>query len=220
MKKLFLAALFLFFSQFSVAAQLGWYAGVGFGATSADVSKSGVQQELAIFEGVPFGTPLGAGETWSSSTDDSDNGLTAFIGYRVNPNLAVEVAYVDLGAFSANASLSVPGLGADVVAVKADVDGFSAAVLGLSPVGAGSIFGKAGFLRWDVDLSETISNFVGESVRFSDSDTGTDLLFGVGYQYIGARLGIRAEWTRYADVGGEFGDTDIDWLGVSIVFGF
>lgn len=220
MKKLFIASLLLFFSHASFAAPTNWYAGIGFGATSADVSESGVQQELAIFEGVPFGSPQGLGETWSSSKDDSDTGITVFIGYLINPNLAVEGAFIDLGDVSARASFSIPGIGTDTVAAKAEADGFSAAVLGLYPVGAGSIFGKVGFLRWDVDVSETITNFLGESLSLSGSDTGTDLLFGVGYQYMANQFGVRAEWTRYTDVGGDFGDTDVDWLGVSVLYSF
>lgn len=216
MKKYLLAFLFLFLPHAVLAAPTNWYAGFGFGATSADVSESGVQQELAIFEGVPFGTPP---DLWSSSTDDSDNGVTVFIGYRIAPNLAVEGAFVDLGEFSANASFTNI-VGTDVLNAKAEVDGFSAAVLGLYPVGTGSIFGKAGFLRWDVDVSETITNFLGQSITLSDSDSGTDLLFGVGYQYMANQFGVRAEWTRYSDVGGDFGDTDVDWLGVSVLYSF
>lgn len=220
MKKYLLVSLFLFFSHSSFSAQSNWYAGVGFGSTSADVSKSGIEEALGILEGAPFGTPLGLGETWSSSTDDSDTGWTGFVGYSVNQNFTVEGGYVDLGEVSASASFSVP-VGTDTITADADATGFNVALLGLYPVGSGSLFGKAGLLRWDVDASVTITNFLGQSVTLSDSDTGTDLLFGVGYQYQASQLGIRAEWTRYTDVGGDdIGESDVDWLGVSVIFGF
>lgn len=228
MKKYLLASLLLFFSHAGFAAPTGWYTGLGFGATSADVETSGVENELAffvssIFPGAVFGAPLLVGETWASSTDDSDNGWTAFVGYRVTPNLAIEGGYVDLGEFSALASLNVPGSGSATVAANAEATGIHAALLGLYPIGTGSVFGKIGLLRWDVDLTETITDFPlgGPVQRFSASDTGTDLLFGVGYQLMGTQsVGVRAEWTRYTDVGGEFGDTDVDWLGVSVLYSF
>ncbi len=167
----------------AAAQSTGFYVGGGIGITSIDVCG-----DL---------TALGA-----TSCDDEDTGFKIFGGYNVNQNLAVEVGYVDLGEITAS------GGGATV---RADIDGFQVAAVGILPLNPQfSVFGKIGLLLWDVSASAS-----GPGGFASVSDDGTDLMFGVGgsWNFL-PQLSLRAEWERF-DV-----DEDADMFSVSIVYRF
>jgi opacity protein-like surface antigen len=75
-------------------------------------------------------------------------------------------------------------------------------------------YGKAGFLRWDVDRSGAGSS-IGE--------TGTSITLGLGFQYnVTKRLAARAEWQRYSDVGNDHttGNSDVDVLSIGLIIKF
>jgi OOP family OmpA-OmpF porin len=59
----------------------------------------------------------------------------------------------------------------------------------------------------------------------SESDSNTDLTYGVGARFDFARnLGVRLEWQRYQDVGGEFfgvtAESDVDVMSVAVIWKF
>lgn len=206
-----------------VPAQAGWYAGIGVGQTSADIDATAGQELLGPgYLGVPYGTSLGLNETWSSDSDDADSGLRVFVGYDLAPNFAIEGAYVDLGEFTSSASLNVPTVGVATAEIVAEGSGFELAGLGKLPVGPGALFAKAGLFMWDLDVSGSVVDTGLPMGSASLSDDGTAFLFGVGYQFDMGQFALRAEWTRYADVGDEdtTGQSDVDWLGVSGVVKF
>ena len=61
------------------------------------------------------------------------------------------------------------------------------------------IFGKAGVIFWDADIS---------GVGVSDSDDGTDLALGFGGKYkVNDRFGIRGEWEWF-----DIDDSDTVWM--------
>jgi OOP family OmpA-OmpF porin len=132
--------------------------------------------------------------------DDEDTGFKLIGGYNFTDNFAVEGSYADFGSVSARAT----GLH-----VRADATALAIAGKGTVALSdALSVFAKAGFARWDADVSVT---GIG-----GDDDSGTDLLYGVGGEYsFSERLAIRGEWER-TDADGD----DIDLLSIGLIYSF
>ena len=130
-----------------------------------------------------------------SSGFDSAIGWKIFGGYSLNDILAVEGGYVSFGKMEGSSTSSI------------ESTGFEAAAVGNFPINSQfSLFGKIGLLAWDADTT----NIAG------DSNTGTDVFFGIGGQYeVSGSLAVRGGWERYS-----IEDGDIDFLSVSAVFGF
>jgi len=144
------------------------------------------------------------------SCDERDAAWKIFGGYQFNGIFAAEAGYTKLGEVHMRGTfLGVPGT-AKVVA-----NGFEMVGVATMPVAAQfAAYGKAGFLRWDVDLSGD-----GGSI----GETGTSITFGLGFQYnFTKRLAARAEWQRYSDVGNDntTGNSDVDVLSIGLVIKF
>lgn len=187
MKKVVLAALLAVSSP--VFAQ--GYVGLGFGQASADLS------EVGPINGV------------YPSLDENDTSFTIFGGAIFNPNFGAEVGYVDFGEMSATWD-GLGSTGVDFVKSAAEASAFYAAVLGMLPLNEqASLFVKAGFARWDIDVLAT-SSFGGTA---STSDSGTDPMFGVGVQFTVNNLLLRAEFERFNEI-------EVDVLGLSAAVKF
>ncbi len=126
--------------------------------------------------------------------DDDDSGTKLLGGYQFNEYFGVEGAFVDLGDF--DIPLSTDTLSQEGVTIQA---------VGRYPLGDGfSVFGKAGFFRWDVETSTA-------------DDDGTDNTFGFGGEYrLNDNWALRAEWERFSDVSG--GDVDMISFGATYSF--
>jgi len=140
---------------------------------------------------------------------DDAIGWKIFGGYALNDVLAVEGGYTSFG----DADYTIPSIFAPGVSASLETTGFEIAAVGNFPVNSQfSLFGKVGLLAWDSEASAS-----GPGGSASDSETGTDVFFGVGGQYeISGNLAIRGSWERYT----LDGDLDIDFLSASAVFGF
>lgn len=115
---------------------------------------------------------------------DSDTAYKLFAGYRFMGFLAVEAGYVDLGE---------PGESfADDVRVDIAVEGWDAFAVGLLPIGPVDIFAKLGGVSWNADIRAVL-----DDVTDSDSDSGTDLAYGLGLALRLGSLGIRVEGERF-----------------------
>jgi OmpA-OmpF porin, OOP family len=168
----------------------GWYIGGGIGQSKAKDGCTGV------------GGP-------GVSCDDKDTALKFFGGYQVNRNFAAELGYSDLGKVKA----SGPGGSVDIKSNAWDLTAIGAFPL----ANQFSIFGRLGFYRSETKLSGLASG---------KKDT-TDLTYGLGVQYDFARdFGVRGEWQRYRgikarnDATGAEGKSDVDVLGVSLIYRF
>lgn len=176
------------------AQDTGFYVGGALGQTSFDVDCTG-----------------------ATSCDDEDSSWKIFGGYQFNKHFALEFGYADLG--EATASVSLPPFTANG-ALKATV--WELVAVGSMPIADRfSIFGKIGLYRGDTDFDVTVPG-LGSA---SESDSNTDLTFGIGARYDFTRnLGVRLEWQRYQDVGGEFGgvtlESDVDVLSVAVIWKF
>jgi OmpA-OmpF porin, OOP family len=140
------------------------------------------------------------------SCDSSDQGWKIFGGYQLNRNFAAELAYTDLGEtkFSdPTDSITIRPTAWEIVAV------------GMYPFAQGfTLYGKLGFYRAETQLDSTIG--------LSDKDSNNDLTFGFGGRYdFNRNFGVRLEWQRYADVGGEdIGTSDVDMFSVGVLWRF
>lgn len=126
----------------------------------------------------------------SGTVDGKSNGFKVFGGYRFNPNLAVELALVDLGKASYSGTFS----GIPVTGGQVKVSGLNASAVGLYPVNPGfELFAKAGLFAWDAKASDLTGG-----VPFSAKNDGVNLSLGIGANYYFTKnVGARIEWEHF-----------------------
>jgi OOP family OmpA-OmpF porin len=167
----------------------GFYAGAGVGQFNVNIDDID-QTDNAI-----------------EKLDDDNAAWKAFVGYRINPYIALEAAYIDFGTPSSRSSAS--GSSGDY---RVDISGFAPYVIGTIPLGPVELFGKIGYYFYDVDLRVDLDDPLAPDVDSSKSDE--DLLYGVGvgmtfFDHLNARL----EYERIdSDV---LDDADALWLSAS-----
>lgn len=144
---------------------------------------------------------VGAGVGQSEYDGLSDEGTSTklFLGYSLNPSVAVEFAYVDTGEGEQDSIFGD---------FTASTDGFEISAVGLLPVNnTVGFLGRLGLYSWDLDV---------ELGGASASDSGTDLTYGFGIQVeLGKTAALRGEYQIY-DIDGD----DIDNIGISVLFRF
>jgi hypothetical protein len=121
---------------------------------------------------------------------DGDFAYKLFAGYRLMSFLGVEAGFVDLGSPS-------DAVGDDIN-VKIGVDGWDAFAVGFLPIGPVDVFAKLGLISWDANIRAASENIVEY-----DSDSGTDVAWGLGVALRLGSLAFRAEGERF-----ELGDAD------------
>lgn len=133
-----------------------------------------------------------------TNCDDEDTSWKIFGGWEMNPNIAFEAGWVDFGEITGSVGGS---------AVSAEVDGWTLAAKGILPINEQfDVFGKFGAIMWDVEGSGAASGI---------SDDGTDLMYGLGAQYmLTNQFGIVGEW-EWFDI-----DSDVDLFSVGVLFKF
>jgi OOP family OmpA-OmpF porin len=122
--------------------------------------------------------------------DESDSGFKIFGGWNFLKFLGLEGGYYDMGK---------PSNSSD----ELDVSAWALSARGILPLGKHfELFGKAGYMAWEIDGSLDDDDF--------------DLTYGVGAAVIiGSRLSIRAEY-EILDVD----DADIDLYSLGAAFRF
>lgn len=166
--------------------ETGFYAGGALGQS----------KDRELCDGLPSGLDC----------DDSDVAFKIFGGYQVNPNLAVEAAYTDLG----ETKLSDPFDSATFRAKAWEV-----VAVGMYPFPEGfTLYGKLGLYRAQTKAATTSG--------ISEKESNNDVTFGFGGRYdFNRNLAVRVEWQRYPDVGGEtIGETDNDVFSVGVIWKF
>lgn len=142
------------------------------------------------------------------SIDKTDVGGKLFGTVDFTPNLGLEFGYAYLG----KAKLSAPGVSGDVKGQGVYLD-----VVGTLPVtNEWGVFAKLGAFHGEAKVSASVAG-LGNG---SDSDTGTDLHWGIGGTYaINRNVTMRAEWERYRfNVFNDKGDTDLLSVGFTYKF--
>lgn len=126
--------------------------------------------------------------TGATTSDTKDTGYKLYGGARLGDHWGIEAALFDLGKVSGRSV--VPGGG--TIDVAAEVRGASLAGTALLPLGAASVFAKAGFAhvraRVDADVA---------GMSASGSESSVQPLVGIGATYaFTPRLSARIEWER------------------------
>jgi len=102
---------------------------------------------------------------------------------------------------------------------KRELGAVYVAAVGSIPLGAVTLFGKAGLANWFADYSESgISSW-----GWSDTATGIDPMVGLGAKFdVSQNFAVRGEAERYMNVGDAAlaDQSDIDVLSVSAVLKF
>lgn len=192
----------------ATAAESGVYVGAGIGQVSADLDTRSVTSPLQRAGFAVAGT----------SEDDTDTAWRLFAGYRVNPYLNVEAAWLDLGTYGLETRLG----GANPGGIDSELDLGGSFNLGLVlryPFAERfSVFGKIGALFWSADVKSTAVLATGRAVS-KDDDSGTDLSLGLGLSYaVTEAVTVRADWDRY-QIGGE-ADIDLDVFALGVQYQF
>lgn len=165
------------------------------GATMIGGASAHAQSPYSLYFGAGIGSSdidegVTVGLISSGSVDGSDTGFKLVGGYRLNPNFAIELSYVDLGT----ARYSGDYFGSPVVGGRVDVWGLNFGAVGIIPVNPNfSLFGKLGMFGWEADASDITGGF-----PFSGLQTGTDLSYGLGLEFsLSNTLGLRLEWESF-----------------------
>jgi len=147
---------------------------------------------LADDRGLYLGGGLTRVEVDEHQISDDDNAYKAFVGYRLNPYLALEGAWVDLGQFDGK---------------NGNFEGHSLQATAHFGVPVGQrvrLFASAGVHAWDAD-----EDIAGES-------NDMDLTYGLGVEVDVLRnLGVRLEQEVL-----KVGDIDLDQTSASVYFMF
>ena len=174
---------------FSQASAQGFYMGASFGKTDADRANA-----------VPALISSG-------SVDGSDNGIKLFGGFAFNRNIAVEMAFVDLGELTYSGTY----FGTPVANGTLETSGFNFAFVGSIPLNPSfSLFGKLGLFFWEAEASDVTGGF--PFVQTID-DVDVSYGFGASYQF-NRNFGMQVEWEQY-----EAADS-ISLLSLGVVYRF
>ena len=144
---------------------------------------------------------VGIGSADIEGTDDSS--VKIFGGYR-NTNYGFEAAYHDLGKQEETVA---------AITASTEVTALELSVVGYLPVSSTiDVFGKFGFLLWDMDLN--LTGFL------PVSEDGSDFIYGIGVQYNSPNnFALRLEFQAATlDVVGVDFDTEIISIGATYNF--
>lgn len=190
-------------SPFSVSAE-GLYIGAGLGQSKVDAVECSPEIRVSFSD-------------VACSADETDTAFKIFGGYEFASQSgspffgAIEIGYVDFGEVSISGVDSFYG----VSRMSWDSSGFNLAAIGALQANDWlSVMGKVGLLRWDWDVDFRNEDEIIED--FSDSDSGTDIMFGIGANFsLTEQARVRVEWERF-----EIGDEDVDLMSASFTYRF
>jgi OOP family OmpA-OmpF porin len=186
----------------------GFFVGIGLGEATGDTG-------LGDFDD---------GSLTSGRIDDADTGLKVFTGYRFNPIVAIEAAYIDFGEITfdgvSDGSEAInDGYAAGPVSAVVETEALFVQVIAGVPLGRFSVYGKAGGHGWWANggFSETGGNF--DLDDFDLEEYGGGLVFGVGATFRPIpKIGLRVEWERALDALVDERDLDLLSAGVYVQF--
>jgi OOP family OmpA-OmpF porin len=156
--------------------------------------------------------------------DDTDTAWRAFAGYQFNRNWAAELGYGDFGDAQGSGPIPAGGNGAFKTHSYAfDLTGIGAFNLTQRL----SMFGRLGAYMGRTTRDIEYTAFPASNVQ--DAKTNSGFTYGAGLGYTLGRLGVRAEWQRYDNIGtnsnsaiiGEASGTDeVDVFSLTLLFRF
>ena len=206
-------ALFATVGTAAAETEPGFYLGVSGGQSKFKDMSQGDFDDILLGVFFDVGAPVISG---TSTFDESAKALSIFGGYQFNPYIAVEGAYLDLGAaeYRFRGQVNPPGpITAISAALSMDLEttGFTISGIGSLPLSEMfDLHGRLGFFIADTEL-KVGSTIGGSSASDTEKLDSTSVLFGVGGAvHIGTRWSVSLDWTRYDNVGDEDEDDDAD----------
>ncbi|MEQ8206207.1 MAG: outer membrane beta-barrel protein [Woeseia sp.] len=135
--------------------------------------------------------------------DDEETSWSAFAGIQATDNFAIEASYNDFGDYNVSRNFDLTQTNIDATLTGYDV----MAVLS-APIGPLRLFGKAGLVFWDADVTALIQPPVGSGFQLREQDSGNDLAFGGGLEFsLSPNLAIRGEMEWF-----DIEDTEEVWF--------
>ena len=191
----------------AMAADGGWFGGIGVGQSQASIANSRITSEL-----------LAVGLATASINDkDTDTGYKVFTGYQFNRNFALEGGYFDLGKFGFTAQTTPAGTLIGEIKLR----GVNFDLIGFVPMTENlSFFGRVG-----ANYAQTRDTFRGTGAVTVINPTikkyDTNYKAGLGMQYaFSPSLAMRLEGERYRINDGVGHKGDVDLASLSLVFYF
>ena len=172
-----IAAAALTMPALALAQDAGGYVGLSAGASKA---KQWCDDTSALPAGA---TPV--------SCDRRDRGWKMFAGYRISRVLGFEASFIDFGSRSLRATS-----GAESTTVTARATAFSAAAVGIIPLGPFELFGKAGIARVKAQSDDV--SLSGTAFRLGRNDNEAHVGLGLNYRF-SSEWDVRAELERIRD---------------------
>ncbi len=196
--------------QAAVAAESGWYGGLGVGLSQANIADDRIRSQLRGSWGLTMTT---------IDDDDRDVGYKLFGGYKFNKHFAVEGGYFNLGKFGFTANTTTAG---SSLTGTGKFQGLNLDAVGILPLTEKfSAFGRVGYIY--TEAKDTFSGTGAVTVTDPNPKKSEgSYKYGLGIQYDLTRsLGLRAEWERYRvnDAVGNKGDIDMALIGLVYTFG-
>lgn len=105
--------------------------------------------------------------------DDNDTAWQAFVGWRLNPYIALQAAYVDYGG--PEDDIRTSGSSGNY---RAELAGFAPSIIGSLPLGPVELSAKLGYYFYDLDITVDIDDPTDPD--FDSSDSGEDVMYGAG----------------------------------------
>ncbi len=147
MNKIRTLALIASLAALAPAAHAQWYVGASAGQARAPFSTDGLNNQ---FLDLAFSSA-------QTSNDTRDSAWRAFGGYQLNPYLALEAGYADLGRFAFQSTVTPTG----TFDTRFKVKGYDAGAVAMYPVwGALNLFGRVGVFRAEQKTSYSATGSV------------------------------------------------------------
>jgi OOP family OmpA-OmpF porin len=204
-RKTLLALTLMLAASGAIAQDSGWYGGLNFGRSWADVDNRAITSVVQA-----------NGSTVSTlRKTEEDNSWKVLGGYSFNQNLALEASWFDLGQFGFDTAVLPAANGRG----RSDLEG-----VGLDLVGTFPIAERLSFLaRLGVNntrIKDRYTNSFGGRL-VNDSDRNWYANYGVGLQFaLTDRFDLRTELTRYAINDIRLADNNVDTLSVGVNYKF
>lgn len=194
--------------DYSNFAENGWSVGMNLGKSVARIEHDTIRNDLES-QGFNLTSVL---------EDRRSEGYKIFAGYQLNPYLAVEGGYFNLGGFPILAN-TTPGT---EFRGKTKLFGWNLDLVGIMPFTEDfSAFARVGVTRNDTSNSYS-SNGLVDVTAYNEDGNYTKHKYGLGLQYdISPILTVRLEAERYRldDLIAHSGDVDFYSLGLMLRFG-
>jgi opacity protein-like surface antigen len=166
------------------------------------------------------GALMGQGIASSSTTDKASTNPDFRVGYKFNPNFAIEGSYDRLGSLGVQSTISSPI--ADTASGSWTSRGLGLHAIGIAPVtDKWSIYGRVGLEQWHTQAS--IASNAGGATSASASSNAVSLALGAGASYaLSNNVDATGEYIRYTRAGNAntTGSTPVNQFSVGLRFHF